>query len=107
MAALAPPLASENDMKVANASFRRGETTEAEAEVNKMPYQRERAPAVFKQISTVVNGVPVYVRVRRDNRLDISFNRGKPRFLSQAEAIDFLNGLKCLINDTFKQGVDY
>jgi hypothetical protein len=83
--------------------FGRGETIETEPEVSAMPPQRlrERAPSVFKHINTVVNGVPVYVRVRRDNRLDISFNRGKPRFFSRDEALDFLSGLKCLINDTF------
>jgi hypothetical protein len=83
--------------------FGRGETieTETEPEVSAMPRQRERAPTVFKHINTVVNGVPVYVRVRRDNRLDISFNRGKPRFFSHAEAIDFLCGLNRLVDDTF------
>ena len=86
MATLAPPLACENDMK---------------PEVSKMPYQRERAPGVYKEVSTVVNGVRVFLRVRRDNRLDISFNNGKPRFFSRGEALDFLNGLSRLVDDTF------
>jgi hypothetical protein len=62
---------------------------------------RDRVPGVYKEVKTVVCGVPVQIRVRRDNRLDISLNRGKPRFFSQPEAIDLLNGLKTLVNDTF------
>ncbi len=90
-------------MKVANTSFGRGETVETEPEVSEMPpqRQRERAPGVYKEVSTVVNGVRVFLRVRRDNRLDISFNNGKPRFFSRDEALDFLCGLNRLVDDTF------
>jgi len=62
---------------------------------------RDRTPGVYKEVKTVVYGVHVRLRVRRDNRIAIDINRGNPRFFSQDEALNFLGGLKTLVNETF------
>jgi hypothetical protein len=61
----------------------------------------DRTAGVYKEVKTVVYGVPVRLRVRRDNRIAIDINRGNPRFFSQGEALNFLGGLKTLVNETF------